>query len=168
MSFVTTQPEALAAAAGKLQGIGSTLSAQNAAAAAPTTGVITAAADEVSTGIAHLFSQHAANYQALATQAAAFNDQFVQRLTAGAFSYASIEAAIASFLQGVNVNAEQALNSLSLEVTQVIEPIVGLLLIASVVAIILTVYELTALQEYLTTGQILTLSAFLSSFSIFI
>ncbi len=38
MSFVTTQPEALAAAAGSLQGIGSTLSAQNAAAAAPTTG----------------------------------------------------------------------------------------------------------------------------------
>lgn len=38
MSFVTTQPEALAAAAGNLQAIGSTLSAQNAAAAAPTTG----------------------------------------------------------------------------------------------------------------------------------
>ena len=48
MSFVTTQPEALAAAAGSLQGIGSALSAQNAAAAAPTTGVVPAAADEVS------------------------------------------------------------------------------------------------------------------------
>jgi hypothetical protein len=48
MSFVTTQPEALAAAAGSLQSIGSTLSAQNAAAAAPTTGVVPAAADEVS------------------------------------------------------------------------------------------------------------------------
>ena len=48
MSFMTTQPEALAAAAGTLQGIGSTLSAQNAAAAAPTTGVVPAAADEVS------------------------------------------------------------------------------------------------------------------------
>lgn len=35
MSFVTTQPEALAAAAGSLQGIGSALNAQNAAAAAP-------------------------------------------------------------------------------------------------------------------------------------
>lgn len=30
MSFVTTQPEALAAAAGSLQGIGSALNAQNA------------------------------------------------------------------------------------------------------------------------------------------
>lgn len=48
MSFVTTQPEALAAAAGSLQGIGSALNAQNAAAATPTTGVVPAAADEVS------------------------------------------------------------------------------------------------------------------------
>ena len=48
MSFVTTQPEALAAAAGTLQGIGSAMSAQNAAAAAPTAGVVPAAADEVS------------------------------------------------------------------------------------------------------------------------
>ena len=35
MSFMTAQPEALAAAAGTLQGIGSTLSAQKAAAEAP-------------------------------------------------------------------------------------------------------------------------------------
>src|SRR5262249_39234999 len=61
--------------------------------------VMPAAADEVSASIAHLFSAHAANYQAMAAQAAAFNGQFVQHLTAGAFSYASIEAALASFLQ---------------------------------------------------------------------
>jgi len=48
MSFVTTQPEELAAAAASLQAIGSMLSAQNAAAAMPTTGVLPAAADEVS------------------------------------------------------------------------------------------------------------------------
>ena len=48
MSFVSTQPEALTAAAGSLQGIGSAMSAQNAAVAAPTTGVVPAAADEVS------------------------------------------------------------------------------------------------------------------------
>ena len=46
MSYVTTQPEALASAAGTLQGIGSAMSAQNAAAAAPTTGVVPAAASE--------------------------------------------------------------------------------------------------------------------------
>ena len=42
MSFVTTQAEALTAAAGTLQGIGSAISAQNAAAAASTTGVVPA------------------------------------------------------------------------------------------------------------------------------
>ena len=40
MSFVTTQPEALSAAASKLAVIGSALSAQNAAVSAPTTGVV--------------------------------------------------------------------------------------------------------------------------------
>jgi len=48
MSFVTTQPEALSSAATALGGIGSSFSAQNAAVAAPTTGVVPAAADEVS------------------------------------------------------------------------------------------------------------------------
>ena len=38
MSFVTTQPEMLTAAANQLQGIGTAIAAQNAAAAAPTTG----------------------------------------------------------------------------------------------------------------------------------
>jgi hypothetical protein len=45
MSFVTTHPELLLPAAAALHGIGSAMSGQNAAAAAPTTGVIPAAAD---------------------------------------------------------------------------------------------------------------------------
>lgn len=57
MSFLTTQPEELAAAAGKLETIGSAMVAQNAAAAAPTTtGVIPAAADEISVLQAPLFT----------------------------------------------------------------------------------------------------------------
>ena len=48
MSFVTTQPEILTIAAGNLQAIGFAMAAQNAGAAGPTTGVIPAAADEVS------------------------------------------------------------------------------------------------------------------------
>jgi hypothetical protein len=67
-------------------------------AAARTTSVVPAAADEVSASIAHLFSQHAANYQALAGQAAAFNDQFVQHLAASAGAYASAEATNVSLL----------------------------------------------------------------------
>jgi hypothetical protein len=103
MSFVIAAPELITSA--DLSNIGSNVSAAHTAAAAPTVAVVPAAADEVSASVAHLFSQHAANYHAMAAQAAAFNDQFVQHLTAGAFSYASIEASIASFLQNLNVYA---------------------------------------------------------------
>jgi TorA maturation chaperone TorD len=63
-------------------------------AAAPTLAVLPAAADEVSASVAHLFSQRAADYQAQAAQAA-FQEQFVQNLTASAGPYASIEDFIA-------------------------------------------------------------------------
>jgi hypothetical protein len=101
MSYVIADPEMMTSAAADLATIGSNVSAAHMAAAAPTVSLVPAAADEVSAGVAHLFSAHAANYHALAAQAAAFNDQFVQHLTAGAFSYANIEAAIAAFLQGL-------------------------------------------------------------------
>ncbi|CKN15138.1 PPE family protein [Mycobacterium tuberculosis] len=70
MSFVTTQPEALAAAAGSLQGIGSALNAQNAAAATPTTGVVPAAAAAATPYVAWL-SQAAARAEQAGMQAAA-------------------------------------------------------------------------------------------------
>jgi hypothetical protein len=101
MSYVIADPEIMTAAASDLASIGSNLNAAHMVAAARTTSVIPAGADEVSASIAHLFSQQAASYQALAGQAAAFQEQFVQHLTAGAFSYASIEATIASFLQNL-------------------------------------------------------------------
>lgn len=96
MSFVTTQPEALAAAAGSLQTIGSTLNAQNAAAAAPTTGVVPAAADEVSALTAAQFSAHAQMYQAVSAQAAAIHELFVNTLGTSSGSYAVTEAANAA------------------------------------------------------------------------
>ena len=80
MSFVTTQPEALSAAATSLQGIGAGLNAQNASAAAPTTGVVPAAADEVSALTAAQFVAHAQLYQAVSQQAAAIHEMFVNTL----------------------------------------------------------------------------------------
>lgn len=72
MSFLTTQPEELAAAAGKLETIGSAMVAQNAAAAAPTTtGVIPAAADEISVLQAPLFTAYGTLYQQVSAEAAA-------------------------------------------------------------------------------------------------
>jgi hypothetical protein len=96
MSFVTTQPEALSSAATALGGVGSSLSAQNAAVAAPTTGVVPAAADEVSALTAAQFAAHAQLYQAVAAQAAAIHEQFVNTLTTSAGSYAATEAANAA------------------------------------------------------------------------
>jgi hypothetical protein len=93
MSFVSAQTEDLTAAAGNLQGIGSAVTTQNAAAAAPTTGVVPAAADEVSALTALQFAAHAQTYQAISAQAAAIHDMFVSTLGGSAGSYAATEAA---------------------------------------------------------------------------
>jgi PE family len=96
MSFVTTQPELLAAAANELAGVGSTMNSQNVAAAGPTTGVAPAAADEVSALTAAQFAAHAAMYQEFSAQAAAIHEMFVNTLGASAGSYAATEAANAA------------------------------------------------------------------------
>ncbi|MDI3315166.1 MAG: PE-PPE domain-containing protein [Mycobacterium sp.] len=93
MSFVLTTPELLTAAAGDVQGIGAAIAAANAAAAAPTTGVLPPAADPVSARTAALFSAYAQRYQALSARAAAFHHRFAQTLAAGGESYAESEAA---------------------------------------------------------------------------
>lgn len=92
MSFVTTQPEALTAAASTLRGIGSALAAQNAAAAAPTTGLVPAAADEVSALQATQFAAYGTLYQQISAQATAVHEAFVQTLAASAESYDATEA----------------------------------------------------------------------------
>jgi PE family len=96
MSFVTTQPQMLSAAAGDLQGIGSVVSAANAAAAGPTTEVVPAAADAVSALTAAQFGAHAQMYQAITTQAEAIHEQFVATLETSAGSYLATEAANAA------------------------------------------------------------------------
>ena len=77
MSFLVAVPEFLTSAASDLSNIGSALSAAYAA-AAPTTGVLAAGADEVSVSVASLFSGQGQAFQALGAQAAAFHSQFVQ------------------------------------------------------------------------------------------
>ena len=96
MSFVTTRPEALSAAALNLQCIGSAVSAENAAAAMPTTGVVPAAADAVSALTAAQFAMHAQMYQTVSAQAAAIHQMFVATLGTSAGSYACTEAANAA------------------------------------------------------------------------
>ncbi len=93
MSFVDIVPEMLSAAADNLQSIGSAVTVQNAAALAPTTALIPAAADEVSALTAVQFAAHAQLYQAVSTQAAVMHQMFVATLAAAANSYAGTEAA---------------------------------------------------------------------------
>ena len=150
-------------AATDLANIGSTISAAHMAAATSTVGVIPAAADEVSSSIAHLFSQHAQDYQALAGQAAAFHEQFVQHLTSSAGSYASAEAASAKLLQplagsAASVAAVAAAPStstilndlLDVAIAAVVIPVVGVLLLpivacaAVAIGVVLLVFALAA------------------------
>ncbi|WP_152531567.1 PE family protein, partial [Mycobacterium sp. UM_CSW] len=101
MSFLIATPELVTAAATDLANVGATLGTANAAAAATTTELLAAGADEVSAGIAALFGAQGQAYQALSAQAAAFHAQFVQLLSAGSASYAATEAASSSPLQAV-------------------------------------------------------------------
>ena len=115
MSFLVTAPQVLADAASDLAGLGSTISTANAAAATPTTGLVPAAADEISTQIAALFSVHGQGFQRLSGQVAAFHEQFVQSLTASANAYAAAESnAVQTLLNAVNAPAQAALGLLCL------------------------------------------------------
>jgi hypothetical protein len=98
MAYVIAAPEMMEAASTDLATIGSTLNAAHMAAATPTVALVPAAADEVSAGIAALFSAHAQDYQAQAAKAAAAQGQFVANLTGSAGAYASAEDAIHAFL----------------------------------------------------------------------
>jgi hypothetical protein len=105
MSYVIAAPEMMTSAAADLAAIGANVNAAHMVATAPTVAVVPAAADEVSASIAHLFSQHAANYQAMAGRAAAFQEQVAQHLTASAASFAHAEAANTALLQPLTASA---------------------------------------------------------------
>ena len=96
MSFVTALPAALASAAGDLQSIGAVVAAGNMAAAAPTTGVVPAAIDEVSALTAAQFAAQGVLYQELSAQATAIHELFVNALATSACSYEAAEAANAA------------------------------------------------------------------------
>jgi hypothetical protein len=98
VSFLIAAPELIADAATDLANLAGVIGSANSAAAVATTGLLPAAADEVSAEIAALFSSHAAGYQQLSAQAAIFHQQFVQTLTAGAGSYAAGEVNVVQTL----------------------------------------------------------------------
>jgi PE family len=88
MAYVLAQPQAMAAAAADIAGIGLAINEADAAAAGPTTGVLEAAADEVSASTATLFNSYAQEYQAVIRRAGAFHNEFAQLLAAVGTVYA--------------------------------------------------------------------------------
>ncbi|WP_084298830.1 PE family protein [Mycobacterium genavense] len=93
MSLVSVAPEQLAAAAGDVAAIGSSIEEASATAAAPTTGVAPPASDSVSAQLAELFGGHAVSYQKVSLQATTFHQEFVRTLTNSGASYAETEVA---------------------------------------------------------------------------
>jgi hypothetical protein len=83
----------MATAAADLAAIGSTIDEAGAAAAGRTTGVVAAAADEVSESITALFNAYAQEWQALIGRATVFHSEFAQALAATGNAYANAEAA---------------------------------------------------------------------------
>jgi hypothetical protein len=100
MSYVLTTPEMLAAAATDVGNIGSAISTASSNAAGPTTGLLPAAEDEVSTAIAKLFGAYGREYQAVVSQAATFHNEFTQALAAAGNAYLEAEAANSAPMSG--------------------------------------------------------------------
>jgi hypothetical protein len=91
--FVSADPAAMSAAAAGLQGIGSTVTAGNAAAAAPTMGVLAPSLDETGALMAASFATHGGVYQAAAGIAGVWHEMMVAMLGTNAASYVATEAA---------------------------------------------------------------------------
>jgi hypothetical protein len=104
MSFVIAAPDLVQGAAQDLAGIRASLAEAAAMVAGPTTGVVPAAADEVSAAISAMFGNFGQQFQVLSAQAQAFHGEFVSLMNAGAGAYLNAEIA----------NAEQAaMNAIS-------------------------------------------------------
>ncbi len=93
MSLLKAIPEELIAAATQLEGIGTSLEAQTAAAAAPTTSIASAASDTVSAIQAAVFAGYGTLYQQVAAEAHAIQAEFTSVLGLSSGTYSSTEAA---------------------------------------------------------------------------
>lgn len=102
MAYVLTQPQLLAAAAADVAALGTTVDEAGAAAARATTGLASAAADEVSQAIAAVFNALGRESQAVIGQVMALQNQFAMLLATGGNSYAGTEASGVRALQTVS------------------------------------------------------------------
>lgn len=92
VSYVFAQPPALAAAATELSGIGTAIGEAAAAAATPTTALMTAAADEVSTAIANFFGGYGRQFQSINATLGSLYEGLVANLNSTVDYYVNAEA----------------------------------------------------------------------------
>jgi hypothetical protein len=93
MSFVYTRPEAPTAAAGSLQGISSSMSAQTRLRPPQRRELFSWLLTRCQPPTAAQFAPHAQMYQAVSAQSAAIHEMFVNSLGTSAGSHAATEAA---------------------------------------------------------------------------
>ncbi|SOJ54257.1 putative PE-PGRS family protein PE_PGRS24 [Mycobacterium simulans] len=86
-------PELITDTATRVENLGSMIRAANAAAAAPTMGLLPAGADDISAVVSEMFAEYGSAYQALGAQAAEFREQLVERYGWASRLYADTEAA---------------------------------------------------------------------------
>lgn len=96
MSYLTTQPQLMSAAADNLAGIQTALAEANATFAGPTTGLAAAAGDEVSAAVTQLFRSYGLAYQEVVGEVTAFHDAFTRALAGSALAYVEAEVANAA------------------------------------------------------------------------
>src|SRR6185437_6125350 len=92
MPHVLAQPQQMETAAAAVAAIGTSIDEAKALAAARTTGLAAAAADEVSASIATRFSAYAHEWQLILSRTTAIHRGFAQALTAAGTAYANVEA----------------------------------------------------------------------------
>ena len=111
------------AAAADVADVGSAINDATAAAAGPTTGVLEAAADEVSASAAAWFNSYAREYQALVRQAGRFHDEFARLLATAGTAYAGAEAGASKALTAPLTSNEPTPVGISLIMTPTSIPI---------------------------------------------
>ena len=128
MSFVTTAPAAITAAATQLEGVGTSFATESSAAAGSTTAVSPAAADEVSILQSGVFSTYGQLYQTVSAQAQAIHQQFVNLLQSSSGSYQATEGAnqVGAAASSLSNSASSAASSTAQSTTPITDLITGL------------------------------------------
>lgn len=109
MSYVVAAPEIITAAAADLASMDSALAEATAAAAAPTTEVVPAAADEVSLAVSRLFGSYGQDFAQVAARLRSYQQDFVNLVNSGAAAYADAETDAMALLNSARVPIQSLL-----------------------------------------------------------